>query len=355
MARTATLKHLAERLGLSVATVSRALAGSPMIAEGTRARVAEAATIAGYVPNRAARALVTGRSGFVGLVLPVRGYGKDDPYLGEFVTGLSGGLAARGVDLFLAAVPEGQSELSVIRHIVETRRADGLVLGRTIEDDPRVAWLAGQGFPFVAHGRTLLPGLVHPWLDTDGAAAFAEAFELLYALGHRHIALMSIAEPMTFRRHRAEGLAAAAARRADPAVRIETVATPRFDRAARAAAVGRLLARPDRPTAVIGLFDGLALAVLQGAAAQGLAVPGDLSVIGFDDIPAAAQVPPGLTTFDAAVADSAAAIAAMLMRAIEHPAAPAETRLVVPRLILRGSHGPAPAHRTDKNQREDHA
>jgi LacI family transcriptional regulator len=340
--RSATLKHIAEGLGLSVATVSRALAGSPMIAEATRARVAEAAAAAGYVPNRAARALVSGRSGFAGLVLPIRGYGQEDPFLGEFVTGLTGGLSALGMDLFLAAVPEGQSELSVIRHIVETRRADGLVLGRTSEQDPRVAWLAAQGFPFVTHGRTLLPDVAHPWLDTDGAAAFGQAFELLYGLGHRHFALMTIAEPMTFRRHRAGGLAAAIARRGDPSVRLETIATPRFDRAARAAAIEALLARPDRPTAVIGLFDGLALAVMQAAHARGLSVPGDLSVTGFDDIPAAAQVPPGLTTFDSAVADSAADIAGMLMRAIETPGAPPETRLVVPRLILRGSHGPAP-------------
>lgn len=343
MGRTATLRQLAEGLGLSVATVSRALAGSPMIAEATRARVAAAAAAAGYMPNRAARALVSGRSGFAGLVLPIRGYGLEDPYFGEFVAGLTGGLSARGMDLFLAAVPEGQSELSVIRHIVETRRADGLVLGRTTEDDPRVAWLAGSGFPFVTHGRTLLPEVAHPWLDTDGAAAFAEVFELLYGLGHRHFALMTIAEPMTFRRHRAEGLAAAVRAKGDPSVRIETISTPRFDRAARAAAIGALLARPDRPTAVIGLFDGLALSVLQAAHASGLAVPRDLSVTGFDDVPAAAQVPPGLTTFDTAVADSAAEIAGMLMRAIEAPQALPETRLIVPRLVLRGSHGPAPA------------
>jgi LacI family transcriptional regulator len=337
----ATLKRLAAELRLSVATVSRALAGHPMIAEDTRARVRRAAEAAGYVPNRAAKALVSGRSGFVGLVLPIRGHGREDPFLGDFVTGLGAGLARHGTDLFLSAVPEGQSELEVIRHIVDARRADGLVLARTTEDDARVAFLAGRRFPFVTHGRTFLPGIAHGWLDTDGAAAFGEAFALLHGLGHRRFALMTIAEPMTFRRHREEGLAAAIAACADPEVRLETVVTPRFDRAARAAAVDRLLGRPDRPTAIIGLFDGLALAVIEGAARAGLAVPSDLSVTGFDDVSAAAHVPPGLTTFDAAVRESATALAGMLVRAIAAPEGPPETGLVTPRLILRGSHGPA--------------
>jgi LacI family transcriptional regulator len=337
-----TLKDLAARLDISVATVSRALAGNDRIAAATRERVAEAAREIGYVPNRAARALVSGRSGFVGLVLPVRGHGVEDMFLGQFVSGLGSGLARHGMDLFLAAVPEGRTELSVIEHLVEGRRADALVLARTTEDDPRVAYLARRGFPFVAHGRVMDEGLPYAWTDTDGEAAFAEAFELLYGLGHRRFGFVTITEPMTFRRLRAAGLTRAVARRGDPAATLMTVASPRFDRDRRAAEVRRLLDRPDRPTAVLGLFDGIALTVLEEAARLGLAVPGDLSVIGFDDIPGAAVAPPGLTTFDASIHDCADGIADMVARALAAPDAPPETRLVRPRLVARGSHGPAP-------------
>ena len=340
--RGATLRDLAARLEVSVATVSRALAGHERIALATRERVAAAARELGYVPNRAARALVGGRSGFVGLVLPVRGHGVEDPFLGAFVSGLTDGFAGRDVDLFLAATPEGKSELAVIRNIVEAGRADALVLARTTEDDPRVAWLAARGFPFVAHGRVMAEGPPFAWLDTDGAAAFAEAFDLLYGLGHRRMALIDIAEPMTFRRVRVEGFMAAAARRADPALRVETVTAPRFDAPARIAALRALLARPDRPTALIGLFDGVAMEAMEVAGRLGLSVPADLSVTGFDDIPAAAHVSPGLTTFDGRIGDCAREIAAMALRAIENPAAPPETRLIRPALVLRGSHGPAP-------------
>ena len=94
---------------------------------------------------------------------------------------------------------------------------------------------------------------------------------------------------------------------------------------------------------MIALFDGLALEVMEVAARLGLVIPGDLSVIGFDDVPAAALAPPGLTTFDAEIKRSAVEIAGMLARAIAEPEAEVpETRLLRPRLVLRGSHGPAP-------------
>jgi LacI family transcriptional regulator len=339
-----TLKDLAEQLGISIATASRALAGNTRIALETRQRVAAAAREFGYVPNRAARALVSGRTGFIGLVLPIRGHGHEDPFLGEFVTGLGVGLAEYGTDLFLTVVPPGQSELSVVEHLVRDRRADALLLARVTEDDPRVTFLLECGFPFVAHGRVLESGAAYSWLDTDGRSAFAEAFDLFYGLGHRHFGLVTISEPMTFRRLRTDGLNEAIARAGDPTVRLDIAASPRFDREERVREINRLLTRRDRPTAIVALFDGLAIAVLQEAARLGLRVPEDVSVIGFDNIPAAEHVPPGLTTFDTAIHDSAKEMAAMLMRGLSGRSGEPETRLVQPRLILRGSHGPGPMH-----------
>jgi LacI family transcriptional regulator len=340
--RVRTLKELADKLDISVATVSRALAGHERIAKATRERVAEAARRYGYVPNRTARALVSGRSGFVGLALPARTAGEVDPFLGEFVCGLSRGLARHGADLFLAAVPEGADELSVLTHIVEGRRADGLVLARTAEEDARVAYLAGAGIPFVTHGRVARPPPGHSWIDTDGAAAFAEAFERLYALGHRRLGLATIAEPMMFRRLREQGLAAAIARRGDPAVTLTTATAPRFDRAARVESLRALLARPDRPTAIIGLFDGLAVAAIEAALALGLSVPRDVSVIGFDNTAVSAHTSPALTTFDAAIDAAAGQAADMLAEIMAAPPVAPLTRLVRPRFVERASHGPAP-------------
>jgi LacI family transcriptional regulator len=340
--RVKTLKDLATRLDVSVATVSRALAGHDRIALKTRERVAEAARELGYTPNRAARALVSGRSGFAGLALPIRGSGQDDAFVGPFVSGLTEGFAAAGVDLFLSAVPEGKSELAVIRNIVETHRADGLVLARVAEEDPRVDYLIKQGFPFVAQGRLWDESRPFNWIDTDGDAAFAEAFDLLYGLGHRRFGFVTITEAMTFRRHRAAGLEGAIARRGDPHVRLDTVAAPRFDTAARAAAIRRLFDRPERPTAILGLTDEIAIAVIEEAGRIGLSAPADFSVIGFGDIPASALSPVSLTTFDSGIHASAVEVAELLVALIDNPDMPCQNRLICPRLLKRATHGPAP-------------
>jgi LacI family transcriptional regulator len=341
--RVRTLKDLAAKLDVSVATVSRALAGHERIAKSTRERVVEAARRYGYVPNRTARALVSGRSGFVGLALPFRSAGEVDPFLGEFISGLSHGLARHGADLFLAPVPEGTRETAVLQHIVEGRRADGLVLARTAEDDPRVGYLAGAGVPFVTHGRVRRPMPGHSWIDTDGGAAFVEAFERLYALGHRRLGLATITEPMMFRRIREDGLTGAIARRGDPAVTLATAAAPRFDGAARAESIRALLARPDRPTAVIGLFDGLAVATIEVAQALGLSVPDDLSVIGFDNTAVSAHTNPPLTTFEASIHATAEQAADMLAEIMAAPPPATLTRLVRAHFVERASHGPAPS------------
>lgn len=336
-----TIKELARKLGVSPATVSRALADHSRISPETRERIQKAAREAGYVPNRAARALVTGKGyGFVGLVLSDPGYGREHSYLGEFVQGLGQGFSAHGIDIFLAFVPEGQSEMQVIRNIVSSRRADGLVLGRTTEADPRIAYLVDQRFPFVAHGRTELDDTTFDWMDTDGAAAFEEGFRLLYGLGHRRFGLVSIEEPMTFRQHRVEGLRGAL-QGSDATLSI--AASPRYDVRRRDEAIRTMLSGPDRPTAVLCLFDGLALSVLDIAAGLGLSVPRDLSVLGFDNIAPAAHARPALSTFDADTLASARDLAGMLVARLENPAAPPVHRLIRPRAVLRDSHGPVPA------------
>ncbi|TIX22497.1 substrate-binding domain-containing protein, partial [Mesorhizobium sp.] len=269
-----------------------------------------------------------------------------DSFLGEFVTGLGEGLVSHGADLILATAAFGHSELSVLRHVVESGRADGVVVTRIAEVDERLAYLRERGFPFVAHGRLLDSDFGYNWLDTDGAHAFGEAFDMLYELGHRHFGLVTISEPMTFRHLRQDGLAAAIARRGDPSVRLDVVTAPRFDHEARIQAVNRMLQRPDRLTAIVALFDELALTVMEEAARAGLSVPRDLSVIGFDNIAASAYAPPGLTTFDASIRQCAREIADMLLTIIaDRPAEPL-TRLIRPTLVARASHGSAPQTRS---------
>jgi LacI family transcriptional regulator len=325
-----TLRELAARLDVSVGTVSRALSGDTAIALKTRERVSKAARDYGYVPNMAARQLVSGRSGFVGFVIPVRGPNFIDSYLGEFLTGLGEGLVEHGTDLFIATVPAGRSELSVLRHVVESGRADGVVVPRIGEADERLAYLMDRDVPFVAHGRLLDSSAAFNWLDADSVSAFGQAFDLLYDLGHRHFGLVS------------RGLRDAIARRGDPSVILDVVSAPRFDRGATVAAVNTMIHSERRPTAMLGLFDELALTIMEEASRAGLSIPRDLSVVGFDNITAAAYAPPGLTTFEARTRESAREIAGMLAAVIEKKPPVPLTRLVAPKLVVRSSHGPVP-------------
>ena len=335
-----TLKALAAELGLSVTTVSRALAGYSDVAEATRSRIIAAAEAADYVPNSAGKMLVTGRSGFVGFLLPLRESPIFDPFLGEYIAGLSAGLAERGRDLFMTTVSGTQTELSVLQHIVESGRADGMVLTRIAEEDERVDYLVKRSFPFVAHGRTLNHE-GYSWIDTDGQQAFSKLFTWLYDLGHRRIGLLSITEAMTFRRYREDGLLSAIQERGDSTVTLTTQHVPRFDNQSWGAAIHAMLTTADRPTAIVALTDELALSVLEHAAALGVDVPKSLTVIGYDNIPAARYSTPGLTTFDQSIRSTAQQMAGLLLDVLDSPEG-VQQKLVSPTLIKRGSHGPAP-------------
>lgn len=346
MRKRSTLKQLAESLDLSIATVSRALGGYDDIAIKTRERVRQQARVMGYVPNNAGRMLVSGRSGFVGLVVQAHGPDFMDSFLGQFVLGLGEGLNTHGTELFLAIAPEGQSELEICQKLVSSGRADALVLTRIQENDERVRYLLNRNIPFVTHGRVADHDLRYAWLDTDGSAAFAEAFERLFALGHRRFGLVSISDSMNARRHREAGLKRAMAERAGDGVQLQELHEPRADKDGLREAIAAMLSAQDRPTAIIGLFDELALIVIQEALRLGFEIPKDLSVIGFDNLQAAGLISPGLSTFDQDVRGSAAAIGGMVHELIDGgPRDPGEaprTLLKTAKFVARGSHGPAP-------------
>ncbi len=340
--RQTRLRELAGELGVSITTVSRALAGYSDVSEATRARVAEAARSRGYVPSRVGRMLVSGRTDFIGMVLPVRDGNMMDAFLGEFIAGLSETFVAHGRDLFIATATAGQSEVDVLRHIVAGDRADAVILNRTRIDDDRVRYLTAHGFPFVAHGRVLTDMPAHPSFDTDGIGAFAEAARRLTALGHRRFGLITIDEPYAFAHLRRRGLEQGLAEAGLTLPRDLVESVPMSDRPAALAAAARMLARDDRPTAILGITDAQALAVLEIAAQQSIPVPDELSVIGFDNVPIAAYASPALSTFDQHTRESAGIVGDMIIDLLEKGPAAVQSRLITPDFVARGSHGPAP-------------
>jgi len=242
------LKNLAKKLGISETTVSRALNGYPEVSERTRLRVLAAAEATGYRPNTMARSLAVGRTNVVGIIYPLHPNDLADPMFMDIVGGMSAALEARQMDLIIAPVSPS-SELRAYEHMVQARRVDGLMVGRTRIHDERIAYLAKQGLPFVAHGRTQL-NAPHAWFDYDNEAGMRIAVERLLALGHQRIGLISAPLDMNFAHQRADSfrdLMHQAGLAVDPGYLIGNT----IDRRSGYQAMKDLLARSPAPSAVI--------------------------------------------------------------------------------------------------------
>lgn len=265
----ATLRTVAQATGLAVTTVSRALANDPRIAAQTRALVAEAARALGYVPDRAAQRLRTGRTKVVQLLLSL-----DHEFL-SFTHDLLGGLAEalQGTGYSVTLFPDvvHADRISAVRQIVENRLGDGVIFNRTEPFDPRVRYLSEQGFPFVSHGRTEFT-TPHPWVDFDNEAFARAAVERLAQKGRGRLLMILPPHGQTFSQHLRYGLIAACRARGlqwemPEDVTLDTPATE------IAAWLRRRLAAPDAPDGLVCVGEVAAIATLSAAADLGL-VPG---------------------------------------------------------------------------------
>lgn len=352
-----TITDIAREAGVSKGAVSYALNGRPGVSEATRRRITEIARELGWSPSGPARALSGGRTGAIGLVL-------DRPPEAFFPALLEG-----FEDELLVRVASGHdAAVAVYRRWHAERRVDGVLL--TGPDG--AAELAAIGLPAVVLGGAGgVPGAPSVWVDDVAGAA--EALEYLAALGHRRVA--RIAGPAPFvdsweREHvftaavRRLGLAEVpaddlVARSADSAracrwpgeVRhlgvVPTAwAPPAVSRPPTvhcepsAEVIRRILATDPRPTALLCDTDSLAVAAVATAHELGLCVPRDLSVVSWDDTPLCRLVRPALTAVRRPLAELGA-LAAALLRDVLAREDPGDVCASRPRLITRGSTGPA--------------
>jgi LacI family transcriptional regulator len=303
-----SLRDLATSLGLSITTVSRALDGYPDVSEATRQRVRVAAESASYRPNAAARRLRRGATDIVTLILPTEPGHFDEPLYIQMLAPIGDRLARDGYDLTLIAATPGPDETKIYRRVVEERRADALIVVRTRHQDPRVQYLATRQFPFVTLGRTECAH-AYAHVDGDGEAAFRLATERLQASGHRRIAHLAAPSAFTFAGLRSRGYAAAmAAAGLEPRV-IEDLASE--EGGYRAAKVA--LNVTPRPTALLCATDRMAIGALRAAREMQLSVPGDLSVVGHDNLPATAFTDPPLSTMELPIAETGERLAEMVL------------------------------------------
>ena len=332
------LRDVAERAGVSVKTVSNVVHGHPSVSRSMRERVQTSIAALGYVPNMSARSLRTGRSGLVGLAVPH----LSDPYFSGLAAAVIDVSAARGVSVLVeqtAGDPVRETDVLLGRRptIVDALIFSPISVTREALDD------ASPAAPLVLLGEHLMASQ-RDRVAIDNVAAATEAVAHLVAGGRRRIAAIgakrgSTAATAELRLEGYRRAVAAAGLTPDPALE---VATEQFSRASGAAAVQHLL---DAETEVDALFcfnDLLALGAIEALRTRGLSVPGDVAVVGFDDIDEGRHTEPDLTTVAPdlrALADSALD---RLLARLDEPGTVESSSIVVPhRLVVRGSSSPA--------------
>lgn len=336
--RRVTIRDVADALGLTKSTVSRALNGYPDISESTRLRVKRIAAEMNYQPLSYAQAVKTGRTRSLGLVLQLSDHDAHRPFLAEFLAGVSVAASVEGYTLTVASADTDRDVIESFKALLRDGKADGFILPRAMVKDPRVAFLAQEGVPFVLYGRQD-HSPASCWFDIRGEDAMAQAVAHLVALGHARIGFVGGGAIYNYARLRFEGFnkgLADAGLPPEPELIGADAVTLREGETSAAA----LLDLDAPPTAIVCAVDQAALGAYRAAEKRGLRVGRDLSITGYDGIQEGAHAEPPLTTF--AVDNRAAGqkLAELLIRRMrgEDPSSLRQTELAT--FLDRGSTGP---------------
>lgn len=339
---TPTIKDVAARAGVSFTTVSHVLNGTRRVSDTSRARVERAVSEIGYVPSALARALKTCETHVLGVLVP----NITNPFFAELTRGVEDAARGLGYSVFLCNCDdEPGRQLGYVQRLL-ARRVDGLLLANSAAEASTVSGALRQTpVPTVVVDRAVA-GLDADLVRLDNTGGARLATEHLLGLGHRHIACL--AGPLAFEVSRAR---VAGWREAMQAAGIEPapgwlVEGPYNPAQGHAATLG-LLANHPEITAVCAGNDLLGIGALRAAAERGVAVPRQLSVIGFDGIELGGFIHPGLTTVGQDIRHIGERAAAVLIERIRRGAArhhgPVRELVVTPELILRESTGAVPA------------
>lgn len=321
MARV-TIDDVARESGVSVATVSRAVRGLPNVSPVTRQRVLEVAAQLRYRPDPNASRLAAGKTGVVAMAVP----SITSWYTGQAMAGVEAVLAAAGFEMSVTLLSDEATRARVLADPSSlAQRADALIL---LDLAPTHAHVDPEpSFPVVVVGDR---SAVMDSVSIDNELGGQLAGEHLLSLGHRRIGVIAgsvheLANEVTA--HRTVGMSRAMTK-AGLALEADLTAFGNFSALGGYEAMNELLARSERPTAVFALSDDMAIGAMRAAVEAGLSIPGDLSMVGFDDHELAFAV--GLTTVAQDPADLGAKGAQLLVdRLTGHIGPPREVHSAV--------------------------
>ncbi len=343
------IADVAREAGVSKTAVSFAFNSPYRLAPETATRIREIADSLGYRPHPVARMLSQGQTNTIGVLTPqALSVVFSNPFFGQFTEGVAAAAEELGFGLHFISPLHGSLALAVGRATV-----DGVVAIGLSDDHPEVEQIRRAGLPIVLVDSTALPD--HGSIEVDDTGGSRAAARHIADLGHRDILVIGVeppeprtgagtaagAEGVTARRLRGyrEGLA-----ESDPDIRLtdDCLVVGPASIEGGVDAVHRAWAAGLRPTAILAMSDAMAIGAMRALRDLGLAIPGDVSVVGFDDIDLAQHVDPPLTTVYQPIRRKGEEAVRLLLTVVERRDAKPEHRRLETRLIVRGSTGPAP-------------
>jgi len=330
-----TLEEVAELAGVSRATASRVINGSPRVSNDARRSVERAASQLGYVPNRAARSLVTRRSDSIGLVIPEpTPYLFADPYFPHLVRGVNEALVERDVQLVLF-MPQSRKDEHRLETYLAGGHVDGVLLVSLHDDDPLPQRLAKRGIPAVLGDRRFEDADLS-YVDVDNRRGAMQAVAHLAEQGRRRIALVAGPHDMVAGLDRLAGYRQALVDAGLP--RLPALeAAGNFTYETGMAAMNTLLERCPDLDAVFAASDAMALGAMTALRGHGRRIPDDVAVVGFDDLEFALTADPPLSSVRQPIESQGREMARLLLRIIGSGDRTPTRVLLGTELIVRGS------------------
>ncbi len=327
----ATIKDVAAIAGVSFTTVSHVVNNTRPVSADVRAKVERAISQLNYVPSAVARSLKAKTTATIGLVVP----NSSDPYFAELARGIEDGCAREGYCMFFCNSDDDPAKQRNYLRVLQEKRIDGLIVASAGEDAVLAASLADAREPLVVVDRNI-EGLLADLVQIDHERGAYLATRHLLELGHVRIGCITGPVSTAVSAMRVHGFIRAMSERGieiEPAAIVESD----FSGPGGQDAAGRLFDTV-RPSAIFACNDMMGIGALRVAAERGIAVPGQCSIIGFDDIELAAYTYPALSTVGQSVRALGEAAANMLIARINGSmSGPTQRRVVSPRLVLRES------------------
>jgi len=331
-----SIKEVARIAGVSIATVSRCINNPLQVKELTRTRVQEAIVKTGYSPNTIAQSFRRGKTNIIMVVLPSVG----DPFFTDVMQGIRSVVAEHGYSIIINETNFNTMTAEEMGAMMVSRQADGFILLASIFPfgNELLKKTENRAQPIVIGCETISANLADfPSVHIDNVKAATEATDFLISRGHQKIAFITGQKTSLLTKDRESGYRSAM-HKAGLNIADGWVVEGQLTINGAARACRQLLKHPDRPTAIFCANDEMAMGCMSEIKNQGLKIPDDISVMGFDDIRYAAVTEPALTTISQPATEIGERVAIRLFKAIETGHQPNNKPVILPhKLIIRKS------------------